>query len=149
MTDIHAITPGDPSMLAPPGAEGNGPASTSRHAQPSRPTGTDVRKIYDFSRQAGTEVADSVYPAQSTDSPVPYTLTPKAETLLEEAASPTAVCGEAHAGGMAVHDPHAESGLGSQARTYVTEISVPPVDSGIRRLHVRMKEPGPEPEVEL
>ena len=46
-------------------------------------------------------------------------------------------------------DPHAESGLGSQACTYVTEISVPSADSGIQRLHVRMKEPGPEPQAEL
>jgi hypothetical protein len=50
---------------------------------------------------------------------------------------------------MAAHDPHAEHGLGSQACTYVTEISVPSADSGICRLHVRMKEPGPEPEAEL
>ncbi len=31
-------------------------------------------------------------------------------------------------------------------RTYVTLVSVPRLgDDGIRRLHVRMKEPGPEP----
>jgi len=149
MTDIHATTPGDPAMFAPPGTEDNGPASRSRQPHPSGPTGTDVRQIYDFSRQAETEAADGVYPAQSADSPVPYTLTPKAESLLGEAACPTTVCGVAHAGGMAAHDPHAESGLGSQTCTYVTEISVPSADSGIHRLHVRMKEPGPESQAEL
>jgi hypothetical protein len=149
MTDIQAITPGDPAMLAPPGAEENGPAAKSRHPYPSRPTGTDVRKIYDFSRQAETEATDPVYPAQSADSPVPYTLTARAEALLEEGGSPTTVSRLAHAGGMAAHDPQAESGLGSQACTYVTEISVPSADSGICRLHVRMKEPGPEPQAEL
>ena len=126
-----------------------GPASRSRQPQPSGPTPPGVHKIYDFAKQPETAAADAVYPAQSPDSPVPYTLTPKAEALLEEAASPTTVSRLAHAGGMAAHDPHAEPGLGSQACTYVTEISVPPVDSGICRLHVRMKEPGPEPEAEL
>jgi hypothetical protein len=140
MNDIQAATP--------PITEENGPASSSRRPHPSGPTGTDVRKIYDFSRQAETSAADAVYPAQSADSPVPYTLTPKAEALLEEAASPTTVSRQAHAGGMAAHDPQAQSGLGSQACTYVTEISVPSADSGICRLHVRMKEPGPEPQAE-
>ena len=50
---------------------------------------------------------------------------------------------------MAAHDPQAQPGLDSQPCTYVTEISVPPADSGIHRLHVRMKEPGPEPQAEL
>lgn len=149
MTDIQPIAPGDPAMLAAPGAEENEPAARSRHPYLNRPTGIDVRKIYDFSRQAETSEADAVYPAQSADSPVPYTLTPKAEALLEEAASPTAVSRQAHAGGMAAHDPPAQSGPGSQACTYVTEISVPPADSGIHRLHARMKEPGPEPEAQL
>ena len=35
------------------------------------------------------------------------------------------------------------------AATYITEISVPPSDSGIQRLHSRMKEPEPEPEAGL
>jgi hypothetical protein len=141
MNDIQAATP--------PMTEENGPASSSRRPHPSGPTGTDVRKIYDFSRQAETSATAPVYAAQSADSPVPYTLTPKAETALDEAASPTTVSGKAHAGDMAAHDPQVEPGPGSQACTYVTEISVPPVDSGICRLHVRMKEPGPEPEAEL
>jgi len=140
MNDIQAATP--------PITEENGPASSSRRPHPSGPTGTDVRKIYDFSRQAETSAADAVYPAQSADSPVPYTLTAKAEALLEGAASPTTVSGQAHAGGMAAHDPQAQPGPGSQPR-YVTEISVPSADSGICRLHVRMKEPGPEPQAEL
>jgi hypothetical protein len=38
---------------------------------------------------------------------------------------------------MAAHDPQAQPGPGSQPR-YVTEISVPPADSGIHRLHARM-----------
>jgi hypothetical protein len=84
------------------------------------------------------EAADAVDPAQSTDSPVPYTLTPRAEALLEQAASPTTVSGVAHACGMAAHDPQAQPGPGSQSCTYVTEISVPPADSGIHRLHARM-----------
>lgn len=140
MNDIQAATP--------PITEENGPPSSSRRPHPSGPTGTDVRKIYDFSRQPETSEADAVYPAQPADSPVPYTLTPKAEALLEEAASPTAVSRQAHAGGMAAHDLQAQSGPGSQACTYVTEISVPPADSGIHRLHARMKEPGPEPQAE-
>jgi hypothetical protein len=149
MTDIHATAPGDTAMPAPPGTEENGPASRSRQPHPSGPTGTDVRQIYDFARQAETQAADAVYPAQSADSPVPYTLTPKAETLLEEVAFPTAVCGVAHAGGMAAHDLQAQPGPGSQPCTYVTEISVPPADDGICRLHARMKAPGPETQAEL
>jgi hypothetical protein len=50
---------------------------------------------------------------------------------------------------MAAHDPQAQPGLGSQPCAYVTEISVPPTHDGICRLHVRMKEPGPEPGAEL
>ena len=105
--------------------------------------------LYQSFRQAevpGTGTGDAAYAA---DLPVPYTLTAKAETLLEDPGSPTTAAREADAGGMTAHDPHAESGLFRQPRAYVTEISVPPSDSGIHRLHVRMKEPESEPEAGL
>ncbi len=49
---------------------------------------------------------------------------------------------------MHARPPQARSGLSGQ-RTYITEISLPPADSGIHRLHARMTEPEPEPEAEL
>ena len=105
--------------------------------------------LYQSFRQAevpGTGTGDAAYAA---DLPVPYTLTAQAETLLEDAGSPTTAAREADAGGMTAHDPHAESGLFRHPRNYVTEISLPPSDSSIHRLHVSMKEPGPEPEAGL
>ena len=80
---------------------------------------------------------------------MPYTLTVKAETLRGETGSPTTAARKADACGMTAHDPQAGSGFFGQPGTYVTEISVPPSDSGIHRLHARMKEPGPEPEAGL
>ena len=34
-------------------------------------------------------------------------------------------------------------------RMYVTELWCPPADDGVQRLHSPMKEPEPEPEIEL
>jgi hypothetical protein len=67
MNDIQMTAPGDPAMFEPP---------------------TDRTVLYQSFRQAeapGTSTADAAYAA---DSPVPYTLTAKAETLLEDVASP-------------------------------------------------------------
>jgi len=105
--------------------------------------------LYQSFRQAevpGTGTGDAAYAA---DLPVPYTLTAKAETLLGDAGSPTTAAREADAGGMTAHDPHAGSGLFRQPGNYITKICLPPSDNGIHRLHVSMKEPGPEPEAGL
>jgi hypothetical protein len=129
-----------------------GPADRPQQAQPSGPTSTDRTFLYQFFGQAeapDTWTADAAYAADSPDSPVPYTLTAKAETLLEDASSPTTAAHEADAGGMTAHDPHAESGRSGQPRTYITKISLPPCDSGIHRLFVRMNQPEPEPEAGL
>ena len=126
-----------------------GPAARSQQAQPSEPARTDRTVMYASFRQAeapGTWTADAAHRA---DSPVPYTLTAKAETLLEETGSPTTPLRKGHACGMNTRSPQAESGLSGQERTYVTEISLPPSDSGIHRLHARMTEPEPEPEAGL
>jgi len=129
-----------------------GPAARSQLAQPSEPALTDRTVLFASFRQAeasDTWTADAAYPADSPDSPVPYTLTAKAETLLGEACSPTTPLRKPHSCGMRTHPPHARSGLSGQPPAYVTEISVPPSDSGIHRLHARMKEPEPEPEAGL
>jgi hypothetical protein len=126
-----------------------GPAKRSQQAEPGEPTDTGRDFLYAYSGQAeaaGTWTADAAYPA---DSPVPYTLTAQAETLLDEAGSPTPPSPNAQARGMAPRLPRARPGLSGQARTYVTEISVPPSDNGIQRLHARMKEPETEPEAGL
>ena len=128
MNDIQTTAPGDPAMVEPP---------------------TDRTFVYQSFRQAeapDTWTADAAYAA---DSPVPYTLTAKAETLLGDAGSPTTAAREADAGGMTAHDPHAGSGLFRQPGNYITKICLPPSDNGIHRLHVSMKEPGPEPEAGL
>jgi hypothetical protein len=129
-----------------------GPADSSQQAQPSEPTPTDRTFVYQSFRQAeapGTWRADAAYPAGSPDSPVPYTLTAKAETLLGGPASPTTPLRNKHACGLSTRPPHARSGLPGQQPAYITEISVPPSDSGIHRLHARMTEPEPEPEAGL
>ena len=126
-----------------------GSAEGSQQAQPGGPARTDRTFVYQYSGQAeapGTWTADAAYPA---DSPVPYTLTAKAETLLGEAGSPTTPLRNAHACGMDTNPPQARPGLPGQPPACVTEISVPPSDSGIHRLHVRMTEPEPEPEAGL
>ena len=129
-----------------------GPAARSQQPQLSEPALTDRTFLYQSFRQAeapDTWTADAAYPADSPDSPVPYTLTAKAETLLGETGSPTHPLRNTHACDMCTRPPQARSGRSGQPRTYVTEISVPPSDSGIHRLHARMKEPGPEPEAGL
>lgn len=126
-----------------------GPADRSQQAGPGEPTVTERHFLYSFSGQsgaAGTWTADAAYPA---DSPIPYTLTARAETLLGEVGSPTPPLPNAQARGMATRPPQAGPGLSGQARTYITEISMPPFDSGIQRLHARMKDPEPEPEAGL
>ena len=128
MNDLQTTTPGDPAMSGPL---------------------TNRTVLYQSFRQAevpGTGTGDAAYAA---DLPVPYTLTAKAETLLDDIGSSATAAREADAGGMTAHDPHAESGLFRQPDTYITKISLPPSDSGIHRLHVSMKEPQPEPEAGL
>jgi hypothetical protein len=126
-----------------------GPAERSQQAQPTEPTQTDRTFLYQsfaHAEAADTWTADTAYPA---DSPVPYTLTAKAETLLGEAGSPTPLLPIAQARGMGTRPLQARPDPSGQPRTYITEISVPPSDSGICRLHARMKEPEPEPEAGL
>ena len=93
-----------------------------------------------------TPTADASWPA---DSPVPYTLTAKAETLLGTTAPESSSCGTGMLCGIRSTSPQPGPGPSGQPVTYVTKISVPPSDSGIQRLHARMKEPGPEPEAGL
>jgi hypothetical protein len=127
------------------------PADRPQQAQPSGPAPTDRTFVYQFFSQAeapDTWTADAAYPA---DSPIPYTLTPKAETLLEEAgapANPTTPLPKTHSRGMGTRPLQARPRL-SGPPAYTTEISVPPRDSGIHRLHGHMLEPDPEPEAGL
>jgi len=126
-----------------------GPAARSQQPQPAEPTSTDGTFVYASLRQPeapDTWTANAAYPA---DSPVPYTLTAKAETLLGEAASPTPPLPKGQPCAMRTQPPPARPGLPGQPLTYITEISVPPSDNGIQRLHSRMKEPEPEPEAGL
>ena len=126
-----------------------GPADRPQQPQPGAPMSDErrfPRATFEAAGPPDTWTADAAYPA---DSPVPYTLTAKAETLLEEDGYPTPLLRNAQACGMRTSPPQSRPGLSGQARTYVTEISVPPSDSGIHRLHVRMKEPEPEPEAGL
>ena len=137
MNDIQATAPGD---------------SATSVALTDGPTSTNRTFVYQFSGQPGapdTWTADAAYPADSPESPVPYTLTAEAETLLGEATSPTAPLPIAHARGVRAPDLQPASGLSGQPPAYVTEISVPPSDSGIHRLHARMKDPELEPEAGL
>ena len=127
-----------------------GPAA--QPPQPNGPTTTDRTFLYQSFRQPeapDTWTADAAYPADSLDSPVPYTLTAKAETLLGETGYPTPLLPKVHSCAMSTRPPQAGSGSSGQPRAYVTEISLPPSDSGIHRLHARMAEPGPEPEAGL
>jgi hypothetical protein len=126
-----------------------GPVGRPPQAQPGEPAITERTFLYQFSGQAeapDTWIADAAYPA---DSPVPYTLTAKAETLLAETGYPTPLLPKVHSRAMSIRPPQAGSGSSGQRRAYVTEISLPPSDSGIHRLHARMAEPGPEPEAGL
>ena len=124
-----------------------GAAARSQQPQPGEPTPTDERAPCAFFRQPeapDTWTAEAAYPA---DSPVSYTLTAKAETLLDEAGIPTYPLRKVQACGIRANDLQAESGLSGQPCTYVTKISLPPSDSGIQRLHSRMREPEPEAEL--
>jgi hypothetical protein len=126
-----------------------GPAERSQQAQPTETTATERAVLYAYfweSEAPDMWTADASYPA---DSPVPYTLTTKAETLLGEVGSPTPPLRNTHPCGMGTRPPQARPGLSGQPCTYITEISVPPSDNGIQRLHARMKEPEPEPEAGL
>ena len=126
-----------------------GPADRPQQAEPDGPTGagrTLPRAIFGQAEPSGAQTADAAYPA---DSPVPYTLTAKAETLLGDTGSQQYPLRNAQTCGMRATPPQAGSGLSGQPVTYITEISVPPSDSGIHRLHVRMIEPEPEPEAGL
>jgi hypothetical protein len=140
MTDLQTPTPGDPAVF---------PAAGSQQVQPPGPASGEPRNLSATFRQAQMSDTWTAQAACPADSPVPYTLTPKAETLLGEAVPPTPADREADGEGMTAHDPRAGSSLGTQPRIYVTEISLPPSDSGIHRLHARMAEPGPEPEAGL
>ena len=126
-----------------------GAAARSQHPQPGQPATTDgpaPDAFFGSSEAPDTWTADAAYPA---DSPVRYTLTPQTETLPAETGNPTGLLRNGHVCGMSAHDPQPESGPSGQPRTYVTQISLPPSDSGIQRRHSRMKEPEPEPEAGL
>jgi hypothetical protein len=126
-----------------------GPAARSQQLQPGEPapTGEPGRGASFRPAEApDTWTADAAWPA---DSPVPYTLTAKAETALADTGSPTYLLRNAHPCDIGTRPPQARPGLSGQQRAYVTEISVPPSDTGIQRLHARMKEPEPEPEAGL
>jgi hypothetical protein len=126
-----------------------GPAERSQQARLSEMTSTERAVLHTSFRPAvaaDTWTADAAYTA---DSPVPYTLTAKAETLPGEVGSPTPPLRNAHACGMETQPPQARPSLPGQPRTYVTEISMRPSDGGIHQLHARMKEPEPEPEAGL
>jgi hypothetical protein len=129
-----------------------GPAARPERAQASGPTPIDRTFLYQFFRQSeasDTWTADAACPADSPDSPVPYTLTAKAETLLGETGYPTTPLPNAHSCAICTQPPPARPGVPGEPPAYVTEISVPPSDSGIHRLHARMNEPEPEPEAGL
>jgi hypothetical protein len=66
-----------------------GPAGRPPQAQPGEPAITERTFLYQFSGQAeafDTWTADATHPA---DSPIPYTLTAMAETLLGKVGAPT------------------------------------------------------------
>jgi hypothetical protein len=126
-----------------------GPDGRSQQPQATEPTGEERTVLCANSEVAqppDTWTTDAAYPA---DSPVPYTLTAKAETLLADTGSPTYLLRNTHPCGIGTRPPQARPGLSGQPRGYITEISLPPSDSGIHRLHSRMKEPEPEPEAGL
>ena len=123
MNDIQTTVPADPVMSEPPV---NRTFLYQSFGQPEAPD---------------TWTADAPYAA---DSPVSYTLTAKAETLLGEPGFPATPLRNAHSRDVSTQPLHARSGLSGQPSAYVTEFSVPPSDSRIHRLHARMKEPEPE-----
>lgn len=126
-----------------------GPAGSSQPPQPDARTSDEPhfpRATFRPYDAPGTWTADAAYPA---DSPVPYTLTAKAETLLAPDGCPTTPLQNGHDCGICTDSRQAQSGPSAQPRTYITEISFPPSDDGIQRLRSRMPEPGPEPEAGL
>jgi hypothetical protein len=126
-----------------------GPADRPQQPEPDGPTGAGrafPRATFGQAEPSGAQTADAAYPA---DSPVRYTLTAKAETLLGDNGSQQYLLRNAQTCGMRTTPPQAGSAPSGQPVTYITEISVPPSDSGIHRLHVRMIEPEPEPEAGL
>jgi len=126
-----------------------GAAARSQHPLLGEPAPTDepARGAFFGPAEApDTWTVDAAYPA---DSPIRYTLTPQAETLLDEYGSPTGLLRNGHACDMRAHHPQPGPGPSGQPRTYVTQISLPPSDTGIQRLHSRMNEPQPEPEAGL
>ena len=66
-----------------------GPAGRPPQAQPGEPAITERTFLYQFSGQAEASDAWTADAAHPADSPLPYTLTAKAETLLGEADAPT------------------------------------------------------------
>ena len=90
-----------------------GPVGRPPQAQPGEPAITERTFLYQFSGQAeppDTWTADAAYPA---DSPVPYTLTAKAETLLGKAdapTNPTTPLRKGHPCGMCSLPPQAQAG---------------------------------------
>lgn len=126
-----------------------GPADSIQPPQPGHPAPDERDFLHATFRQSeasDTWTVDAAYPAEI---PIPYTLTAKAETLLGSDGCPTTPLPNGHARGMRTDSRQAQSGPSAQPRTYITEISVPPSDDGIQRLHSRMLEPGPEPEAGL
>ena len=69
-----------------------GPAGRPPQAQPGEPAITERTFLYQFSRQAEAPDTSTADAAQPADSPIPYTLTAKAETLLGEADALAVAC---------------------------------------------------------
>ena len=118
MNDLQTTTPGDAdgARAGRAGTRGRAmtrPADRPQQAQPSGPASTDRTFLYQFFRQAEaphTWTADVACPA---DPPIPYTLTAKAETPLEEVgapANPTTPLRNAHSYGMRTRPPQARPG---------------------------------------
>ena len=87
-----------------------GPVGRPPQAQPGEPAITERAFLYQFSGQAkapDTRIADAAYPA---DSPVPYTLTSKAETVLGETGRPALPLRKGHPCGMRTLPPQAQAG---------------------------------------
>ena len=124
-----------------------GPADRPQQPEPAEPTGTDGASE-PFSGQANPSGTRTATPAWACGSPGPVPLTAKAETLLDDVGSqPESPLAERanswyaprlRKPGPAVRSAHLHHW-----------ISLPPSDSGIRWLHVRMKDPEPEPEAGL
>lgn len=90
-----------------------GPVGRPPQAQPGEPAITERTFLYQFSGQAeapDTWIADVAYPA---DSPVPYTLTARAENPAGEAdapTNPTTLVRKGHPCGVRTLPPQAQAG---------------------------------------